>query len=345
MANLKVSEQAYPSTRYTEAAAPATPATGEVIIYAKADGNLYQKDDAGTETALAGAAGSVATDAIWDAKGDLAAGTGANTASKLTVGANDTVLMADSGQSTGLKWVASQTPSTQAFGDSAAEGTADTYARGDHKHAMPADPGSSYAAPLLSGGGAGFNSSTTSLGVTTNASAIGDNLVALVMSTGRGCNSITQTNVTWTQRYTGNGNSQWFEVWTGVVAGGAAGTTATFAFTGANKVSAEVFTIAGVGNWTSGTIIGSSATTGSATLLTNSCNPAAAGDYVILGVSRNAPASSYMIINQDWTPTNQGAFGGQGSAAIMRAGTNRALMVASIASSSVAQFTAFVKMA
>jgi len=39
-----------------------------------------------------------------DAKGDLVAGTGADTFSKLTVGANDTVLTADSAQATGLKW-------------------------------------------------------------------------------------------------------------------------------------------------------------------------------------------------------------------------------------------------
>lgn len=50
-------------------------------------------------------AGSVASDALWDAKGDLAAGTGANTASKLTVGSNGHVLTADSGQATGLSWV------------------------------------------------------------------------------------------------------------------------------------------------------------------------------------------------------------------------------------------------
>jgi hypothetical protein len=52
----------------------------------------------------AGGGGAVATDAIWDAKGDLAAGTGADTAAKVTVGANDTMLMAASGQSTGVKW-------------------------------------------------------------------------------------------------------------------------------------------------------------------------------------------------------------------------------------------------
>lgn len=89
---------------------------------------------------------SVATDPIFDAKGDLAVGTGANMSAKLTVGANDTIPMADSGQATGIKWVASQTPSTQAFGDAAAEGTADTYARGDHKHAMPASPAGSVLA-------------------------------------------------------------------------------------------------------------------------------------------------------------------------------------------------------
>lgn len=48
--------------------------------------------------------GSVATDAIWDAKWDLAGGTGANTASRLAVGTNWQVLTADSAEVTGLKW-------------------------------------------------------------------------------------------------------------------------------------------------------------------------------------------------------------------------------------------------
>lgn len=48
--------------------------------------------------------GAVASDPIWDAKGDLAGGTGADTAAKLTVGANGYVLAADSSQSTGLIW-------------------------------------------------------------------------------------------------------------------------------------------------------------------------------------------------------------------------------------------------
>ena len=51
-----------------------------------------------------GGGGAVSTDTIWDAKGDLAVGTGADTAAKLTVGANGKQLYADSGESTGLRW-------------------------------------------------------------------------------------------------------------------------------------------------------------------------------------------------------------------------------------------------
>lgn len=42
----------------------------------------------------------------FDAKADLVVGTGADTFAKLTVGANDTVLTADSSTATGLKWAA-----------------------------------------------------------------------------------------------------------------------------------------------------------------------------------------------------------------------------------------------
>ena len=88
-----------------EGAAPATPGAGNVTIYAKADGLVYSKDDAGTETVMSGGGGgSVATDAIWDAKGDLAVGTGSNTASRLAVGTNGYVLTADSAEATGVKW-------------------------------------------------------------------------------------------------------------------------------------------------------------------------------------------------------------------------------------------------
>ena len=54
-----------------------------------------------------GAAGSadVATDPIWDAKGDLAVGTGSNTAARLAVGAQGEALIADAGETTGTRWM------------------------------------------------------------------------------------------------------------------------------------------------------------------------------------------------------------------------------------------------
>lgn len=57
-----------------------------------------------TETTQAGG-GAVATDAIWDAKGDLAGGTGANTAARLPIGTDNTqVLVPKASEATGLLW-------------------------------------------------------------------------------------------------------------------------------------------------------------------------------------------------------------------------------------------------
>lgn len=55
---------------------------------------------------VAGVSGDVATDSIWDTKGDLAVATGANTAAKLAAGANGLMLIANSGQTTGLQYLA-----------------------------------------------------------------------------------------------------------------------------------------------------------------------------------------------------------------------------------------------
>lgn len=53
-----------------------------------------------------GSSGDVTVALATTAKGDLVAGSGASTAAVLTVGANDTVLTADSSTATGLKWAA-----------------------------------------------------------------------------------------------------------------------------------------------------------------------------------------------------------------------------------------------
>lgn len=51
-----------------------------------------------------GGGGSVATDAIFDVKGDLPVGTGANTAARLAAGTNGQPLIADNSTATGLRW-------------------------------------------------------------------------------------------------------------------------------------------------------------------------------------------------------------------------------------------------
>jgi len=72
----------------------------------------------GTTISSTGGSGDVATDAIFDAKGDLAVGTGANTASRLAVGSDGQVLTADSAQATGVKWA-----TVSGSGDAVTSGT------------------------------------------------------------------------------------------------------------------------------------------------------------------------------------------------------------------------------
>ena len=74
-------------------------------------------------------------DTTWAAKGDLIAGTANDTAQVLGVGANDTILMADSGQATGMRWQApASTTEIADIADTEDAGTSDTWARGDHVH-------------------------------------------------------------------------------------------------------------------------------------------------------------------------------------------------------------------
>lgn len=79
-----------------------------------ADDALDQLAERVADLEGAGGGGDVATDTIWDAKGDLAVGTGANTAARLAVSDNGKRLVAASGETTGLKWEAE--PRTFTFG-------------------------------------------------------------------------------------------------------------------------------------------------------------------------------------------------------------------------------------
>lgn len=75
-------------------------------------------DAQGRLTAAAdGTAGSGIPDTIFDAKGDIIAATAADTAARLAVGPNGTVLTADSAQATGLKYATPGAAAAGAYGD------------------------------------------------------------------------------------------------------------------------------------------------------------------------------------------------------------------------------------
>lgn len=88
---MKLSDNPSPSLLFLEHVDPANPSAGYQRLFVDTDHIMKMVDSAGTVTPLTSSAGSVATDAIWDAAGDLAVGTGANTAAKLTKGAAGTV--------------------------------------------------------------------------------------------------------------------------------------------------------------------------------------------------------------------------------------------------------------
>lgn len=122
-------------------ATPADPSAGVRRLFVDSvTGKISVRTSSGTTVSLeeGGGGGSVATDTIWDAKGDLAVGTGADTASRLAVGSDDSILMADSSTGTGLKWSG---PATTEIADvtpgAESAGTSDLWARGDHAHHDP----------------------------------------------------------------------------------------------------------------------------------------------------------------------------------------------------------------
>jgi hypothetical protein len=326
------SDNAFPSILLVEGdpeALAANPAAGQRRLAVGEDHALYLVDDAGDATAVGGgfsgdagdipftpAAGIAATDvqaAIVEDAGDLAAHL-ADTSDAHDASA---ISIADAGS---LFTATDVEAALQEIGAAA----------------------SPYFPPALSGDSKAYSGSGTSLGVTTPAYSIGATLIACVMSTGRGADSITQTNVTWTKRYAGNASSQYIEVWTGVVAGGAAGTTATFAFTGSNKQQCQVFELVGVSAITAAALIGSLASSAGTTRIDLAATGAAAGDLVLWIVSANSPSTSYQNLNVPFTATVTG-LEGAGRVAVLRVPRGLTLQGWAQQSSSVATVTGYIK--
>lgn len=148
---------------------------------------------AGTGLSGGGASGSVTlTNTVataYDAKGDLIVGTGADTFAKRTVGTNEHRLVADSAETTGLKYVADTTNyAIAAKGDLLAGTAADTVAAltvGTNGDVLTADSttatGLKWAAPA-SGGMTLINTGGTTLsGSSTTISSIPGTYVHLYM--------------------------------------------------------------------------------------------------------------------------------------------------------------------
>lgn len=83
------SDNVFPKVILDASTDPSAPANDNWKMYAKVDGIYARSSNTIVGPFGSGGAGAVATDAIWDAAGDLAVGTGANTAARLAIGATN----------------------------------------------------------------------------------------------------------------------------------------------------------------------------------------------------------------------------------------------------------------
>jgi len=154
------------------------------------DGLLHLKDSAGTVTTIGGS--GITADAAWAAKGDLIVGTANDTAAILTAGTNGKVLMAASGEATGLKW------ETPAAGGASVPNIVQIVAAGNQTASF-----------------------------TIAAAASGNRLILLTNATVGYVTDVACTNVTWTEVKKATDATGYVTIWIGVVAGGSSGTTVT----------------------------------------------------------------------------------------------------------------------
>lgn len=170
------------------------------------DGQILTADSAqilGIKWSAAPSGGILAT--VVDAKGDLIAGTAADTVDRLPVGSNGTVLLADSTQTTGIRWATPGLVGTDnifdAKGDLVAATGADAAVRlpvGSNGDVLTADStqttGIKWAAAAGGGGGAGTELSyvekTTATSISANSASGANTIVTAAALTFSGTQKI-----------------------------------------------------------------------------------------------------------------------------------------------------------
>ena len=237
--------------RGTTAAKPAAAAANEGYLYFDTTLVRMERSNGATWDVVEGTSAETLPVTIIDAKGDLIAGTAADTAARLAVGTNGHVLTADSTMSTGLKWAA-------AAGGGASLSTAKYHQNVKWGAASPAAAAVTLATAPTSG--------RKLLGVVIHDSATTTTT------------AITQTNVTWTllRRYAGTART--IEFWIGAVAA-SAGTTATLTNSATGYNSLLVAEFSGI----TGTVVDSveQSSTGGATDRVMPCLTPTGGQMVL----------------------------------------------------------------
>lgn len=88
---VKASDNEFPKVILKPLGAPSAPSDAAWKVYPMADG-IYARSSNTIVGPFGSGSGTVGTDTIWDAAGDLVQGTGANTAARLALGASGTVV-------------------------------------------------------------------------------------------------------------------------------------------------------------------------------------------------------------------------------------------------------------
>lgn len=99
----KASDNIFPKLIGAEGAAPATPAAASSILYVKADGLWYSKDDAGVETLVSGGAAGMTNP--MTTQGDIISGGASGAPGRLAIGTAGQVLTVNAG-ATAPEWAA-----------------------------------------------------------------------------------------------------------------------------------------------------------------------------------------------------------------------------------------------